>query len=98
MGLYQLSSKISHRNGRRGVLEPKVRDIRKTIIKLKMELGKQHNSSGYFRVTKEKNNQRKNTTWRYVYSDNGKRKSITSTDINKLEEKVKSKGLEWRKL
>ena len=31
IGLYRLSSKISHRNGRRGVLEPKVRDIRKTI-------------------------------------------------------------------
>lgn len=69
-----------------------------SYTKLKMELGKQHNSSGYFRVTKEKNNQRRNATWRYVYSDNGKRKSITSTDINKLEEKVKSKGLEWRKL
>ena len=37
--------------------------------------------------------------WRYQYVDNkGKRITISSVDLNKLEKKVKSKGLLWLKL
>lgn len=58
-----------------------------------------YNTSGYFRVIKQKcKTCKKGFTFRYQYTENGKRKTIYSVDINKLEEKVKNKGLEWRKV
>ena len=57
------------------------------------------NTSGYFRVSKEKRDDvKQGFVWKYYYYDSGKRKHISSVDIKKLEEKVKSKNLEWRKL
>ena len=54
-----------------------------------------HNT-GYYRVSKSV---RKNGfSWRYVYPENGKQRSILNRDIKKLEEKVKSKGLPWFRL
>ena len=67
--------------------------------KIQMSLDK--NTTGYFRVTKQKTNQvKQGFLWRYQYYDDetGKRKDITSTDINKLEKKVKSLDLDWFKL
>ena len=63
-------------------------------------LSKSQNSSGYFRVGKQNDKKcKQGFKWRYHYYDeNGNRKAITSVDIDKLEEKVKSKGLEWFKL
>lgn len=62
-------------------------------------MSKSKNTSGYFRVYKRKEKGDKPDRWVYRYiDDNGKRKSISSIDIVKLEEKVKSKGLEWFKL
>lgn len=57
------------------------------------------NTSGYFRVTKEKSKTcKQGFTWRYNYTDNGKRKSIVSVSIDVLKKKVLDKGLEWREL
>ena len=58
------------------------------------------NSTGYYRVFKEKD---KTTSqgfkWRYSYYDNnGKKKRLSSVDLNTLKEKVLSMGLTWRRL
>jgi hypothetical protein len=52
-----------------------------------------NNKTGYFRVHKmKKSNCKQGFVWRYsYYDDNGKRKSITSVDIKKLEKKLKQK-------
>lgn len=69
---------------------------------LPFELCKQrsinNSSTGYYRVTKDKTKYcKKGFIWLYQYRVNGKFKKIRSVDINKLEEKVKSKGLPWFK-
>lgn len=64
----------------------------KTMLKKSTSL----NTSGYFRVIKQKKPETKQGfLWTYSYYENRKRKRITSTDLKKLEEKVKAKGLEW---
>jgi len=57
------------------------------------------NKSGYYRVSKKRDTTcKQGFLWNYqYYDDNGKMKRIVSVDIHKLEEKVKSKGLEWLK-
>ena len=56
------------------------------------------NTSGYLNVYKHKSKRYKQGfIWKYQYYKNGKRKSISSVDIKKLEEKVKKKRLEWMK-
>ena len=60
----------------------------------------QKNTTGYFRVYKQKSKTCKQGflfCYRY-YDGEGKRKQIYSIDLDKLEEKVKAKNLEWRKL
>ena len=37
-------------------------------------------------------------TWRYIYYENDKRNEISSISIEKLEKKVKEKGLPWNVL
>ena len=66
-------------------------------IEQKIKKSKQQNTTGYYHVIIQ---QGKNRKPRYVYSwrENNKRKRLSSVDINKLEEKVKSKGLPWYKL
>lgn len=61
------------------------------------KMSESQNNTGYFRVSKVKHEMySQGFTWRYKYYDeNGKRRVISSVDIKKLEEKVKSKGLEW---
>lgn len=50
----------------------------------------------YFRVTKQKDDTcKQGYIWRYRYIEDGKRKSIMSTDINTLKEKVLNKNLDW---
>lgn len=64
-----------------------------------IKISKPRNTSGYFRVYKKKNkNYKQGFTWQYLYYEDGKQKSINSVDIEKLEAKVKSKGLLWKKL
>lgn len=67
--------------------------------KIKQKMSKAKNISGYYRVGKSKDKRcKQGFIWRYRYCDeNGKHKAITSTDIKKLEKKVKEKGLIWIK-
>lgn len=69
------------------------------LDKSKEKISKSHNTSGYYNVYKHNCNKcKQGFTWDYRYTNNsGKRKVIKSVDINKLEKKVKSKGLKWKK-
>lgn len=72
---------------------------RKNTINSCIMMSKGKNNTGYFRVSKRKQKDTKQG-FRYVYyyrKEDNKRASISSVDINKLEEKVKSKGLPWYK-
>ena len=70
-----------------------------TKKKLSKKLSESKNTSGYLYVHKSKSKRYKQGfTWRYQYYVDGKRKSIESVDIKKLEEKVKAEGLNWMEL
>lgn len=71
---------------------------KKLTEKQKRNVSKSKNTTGFFRVSKAKRKSCKQGFY-YVYSyyEGGKRKAITATNINKLKEKVVSKGLEWYK-
>lgn len=60
-------------------------------------ISKNFNSTKILRVQKKKNKQcTQGFTWVYHYKDEtGKPKSISSVELEKLKEKVLSKGLEW---
>ena len=59
---------------------------------------KPNSSTGIYRVTKHKDDGCiQGFMWCYQYIEDGKRKYIRSVDLQKLEEKVKSKNLEWIK-
>ena len=64
-----------------------------------INLSKSRNKTGYYNVSFCKTKSvKQGWGYRYQYHDeNGKQKSIFSTDIKKLEKKVKSKGLKWIK-
>lgn len=84
--------------GKRGKNNPNYG--RKNTMNSCIMMSKRRNSTGYFRVSKRKAKDMKQG-FRYVYyyrKEDNKRASISSADINKLEEKVKSKGLPWYKL
>lgn len=69
-----------------------------TKEKISKTLSKAHNTSGYYRVRKEKNSEcKQGFVWRYEYREDGRKKRISSVDIKKLEKKVKAKDLEWIK-
>lgn len=66
----------------------------------KERLSTMTNSTGYFRVSKEKSKKvKRGFYYGYIYpieyGANSKKRKITATDIRTLEERVKSKGLEW---
>lgn len=92
LNIYEIGEKyncdpttVSHRLKKNGY---KLRDICEA-----------QNTTGYYRVTKQKSKTYKQGfVWRYQYSENGKKKAIISVDIKKLEKKVKAKRLEWREL
>lgn len=69
---------------------------KKLTTQHKKELSKSTNTTGFFRVSKQKKKSCKQGFY-YVYSyhDEGKRRKIASIDINNLKDKVVSKGLEW---
>ena len=65
----------------------------------KQKISESKNTSGYFRVTKNKDkNCKQGFKWVYQYYEDGKRKTISSVDIKKLEAKVKAKGLKWERV
>ena len=63
------------------------------------KLSELKNTLGYFRVTKQPSKTcTQGFIWCYRYFEDGKRKSISNTDLEKLKEIVVNKGLEWRKV
>ncbi len=65
----------------------------------RLKMSEIKNSCGYYRVYKNKD---KNCKQGYIYTyqyydEDNKRRSISSIDIKKLENKVKKKGLKWIK-
>ena len=65
----------------------------------KLKLSESRNTSGYFRVVKEKCPRCKNGFYyKYKYYANGKRKALCSVDLTKLKKKVIANGLIWKKL
>ena len=65
--------------------------------KNKIALSNSKTNTGFFRVCKRsKKDSVQGFTWLYQYYDeNGIRKHLSSVNLKTLEEKVKSKGLEW---
>lgn len=64
------------------------------------KISRAKNTTGFFRVHKNKNSAYKQG-FRYVYKyydDDKKHHAISSVSLEKLEKKVKAKGLEWFKL
>lgn len=54
-------------------------------------------STGFYRVSKSKDDHcKQGFIWQYKYPKNGKRIKICSTDLRKLEEKVRNQNLEWK--
>ena len=65
----------------------------------KLKMSKSQNTSGYLNVSKHKDKRLKQGfTWKYQYYVDGKHVAISSVDLDKLEAKVKAKGLVWRKI
>lgn len=64
-----------------------------------INISKAKNKTGYYNVSISKNKcVKQGWGYRYQYYDeNGKKQSLFSVDIKKLEEKVKSKGYKWIK-
>lgn len=62
-----------------------------------VQMSKESTTTGYFRVSKQvKKDSVQGFIYRYKYRDeNDKKKSISSVDIEKLEQKVKDKNLLW---
>lgn len=55
------------------------------------------NTSGFLNVSKNLDNRfTKGFYWRYRYTTNGKRKSIKSTSLQKLQQKVQKQNLPWK--
>ncbi|MBQ5475467.1 MAG: HNH endonuclease [Lachnospiraceae bacterium] len=64
----------------------------------KYRISAANNTTGYFRVSKQKNSKcKQGYTWSYQYFEGGKRRNITSTDLKVLKQKVQDKGLIWKK-
>ena len=56
------------------------------------------NTTGYYRVSKVKDKRKKQGFYYAYFYYDGKQKYISSVNINKLEKKVKDRGLPWKKL
>ena len=55
-----------------------------------------HNSDGHFRVYKKKKNDcKQGFYWEYSYYENGKRRYLSSVNLQTLKDKVIAKGLLW---
>ena len=65
----------------------------------RLNMSKSRNTTGYYHVYKENNNQyAQGFLWRYQYYENGKNRTIARVNLKDLEKEVKNRGLEWRVL
>jgi len=71
----------------------------KKITETRKKYSKKNNKSGYYRVYKRYDNKKykQGFIWVYIYPHEGKNKTLMSVNIEKLERKVKERGLEWIK-
>lgn len=73
------------------------RHSEETRKKISESKSKAQNTTGFYRVSKQKNSScKQGFTWRYKYYDNNKPIAIKSTDLKKLKEKVKAQNLPWK--
>ena len=74
------------------------RHSEETRKKISESLSKNLNTTGFYRVYKKKhNNCKQGFIWRYCYrNENNKRKTLSSTDLKKLEKKVEAQNLPWK--
>ena len=78
--------KISENNARYWQGKPRSKETRKKISEV-------HNTTGFYRVCKEKNNTcKQGFVWRYKYQYKSTRKQISSVNLLKLKEKIESKA------
>lgn len=62
----------------------------------KRKMSEKHNTTGFYRVSKQKKNScKQGFIWVYQYYIDSQKKDISSTDLNRLKEKVLEKNLEW---
>lgn len=72
---------------------------KKTPLDVSIKISKSTNTTGFLRVYKKKRKDcKQGFIYVYSYYDNGKRKEISSINIEKLEKKVKNKNLPWEVL
>lgn len=66
--------------------------------KISKTLSDKYNKTGFYRVSKEYNSRfKKGYRWCYQYRDtNNRRRTVSSTSLQKLEHKVKDKKLLWK--
>jgi len=63
-----------------------------------LNISNANNTTGFYRVSVHNNTHNKHGfCYVYSYTENGKRKQISSVDLGKLKSKVKDKGLKWFK-
>ena len=72
------------------------RHSEETRKKMSESRSKAQNTTGFYRVSKQKNDCKQGFTWCYQYQYKSTRKVISSTNLKKLEEKVRKEGLEWK--
>lgn len=64
-----------------------------------VKISKSLNSTGYFRVHKQKDSRiKQGFLWKYQYWVDGKQKSITRVNLDDLKEEVLKRGLKWEKI
>lgn len=62
----------------------------------KIKMSKARNTSGFYRVSKVKDKRhKKGFYWVYIWHVNGQKKSLASSTIDKLKEKVLKNNLQW---
>ena len=67
--------------------------------KNKKNISKSQNTTGFFRVSKEKCNRcKQGFAWKYQYYEDGRQKKIVRVNIKDLETEVKNRGLVWEVL
>lgn len=67
-----------------------------TRKKISESRSKAQNTTGFYRVSKQKNDCKQGFTWCYQYQYKSIKKSISNINLLKLKEKVSTQGLPWK--
>ena len=86
--------KMSENNARYWQGKKHSEETRKKMSEFRSKV---RNTTGFYRVSKQKDNTYKQGfKWRYQYQYKSIKKSISSVDLKKLEKKVKAQNLPWK--